>query len=334
MSQNRNNSNEFFNNFDHRDVVLDLSKDTDDLLGDIYQTQSSKIQAHQPQEQDTLGERFDHIIDTIANYLFQGWLTRTFILRRVFDVAKYTGLSLAIFTFLFGIANWESYYIQLEYAYQERFGSHSQDSFLADINRDFDSYKATYEERKQLRKEINHLSSLDAATDIQVPEAGYGETGLTIIEPSTVYFEPRTEESRVIIPKIRVNAPIAWSDSRSETAMLDALKTGIAHFPGTALPGQYGNSFITGHSSYYSWAEGDYKSIFALLHKMNIGDDITIWHEGQEFVYRIYDSFVVTPDNLDVLDQIPGEKILTVMTCTPIGTNTNRLIYRARLLES
>lgn len=134
-------------------------------------------------------------------------------------------------------------------------------------------------------------------------------------------------ESRLIIPKIRVNAPISWNVSEDD--IIKNLENGVAHYKGTALPGELGNVFITGHSSYYLWAGGSYKDVFALLNKLSAGDKIYIQYAGATFTYEVTNQKVVAPDKLDVLEQ-ESENTLTLMTCVPIGTSLNRLIVTAK----
>jgi len=139
-----------------------------------------------------------------------------------------------------------------------------------------------------------------------------------------------SSEARLAIPKISVEAPIAWNidDNQLNQKLLE----GVAHYIGTALPGEKGNVFITGHSSYYSWVRSSYKDIFALLDKLNVGDKIYIRYNQKTFTYSVVSTKVVSPDKLEVLNQT-SDNILTLMTCVPIGTNLNRLIVTAKQIE-
>jgi len=139
--------------------------------------------------------------------------------------------------------------------------------------------------------------------------------------------KPISNESFLIIPKIAVKVPVTWNVPSEET--LPALEKGVAHFKGTALPGEVGNVFISGHSSYYWWNEGGYKEIFALLGEMQVGDKITIDYRGTIYNYEITETKVVKPEDIEVLDQ-PNDHILSLMTCVPVGTNLNRLIVIAK----
>jgi len=148
-------------------------------------------------------------------------------------------------------------------------------------------------------------------------------------------------DNRIIIPKINKNIPIVEVDSSSlaqndwtalDDEILDALKNGVVRYPGTALPGEEGNTFITGHSSYYFWDDGDYIDVFALLPQLEIGDQIVMYYNQEKYTYEIKEKKEVSPSEVDVLRQPEGVSQLTLMTCTPVGTNIRRLILVAELI--
>lgn len=143
---------------------------------------------------------------------------------------------------------------------------------------------------------------------------------------TTPIATPVTTESRLVIPQIKVSVPVIWNVN--DNSVIQNLEKGVVHYAGTALPGQIGNIFITGHSSYYPWAAGDYKDIFALLNKLKTGDKIYLQYGGQNFVYEVSGIKTVSPNDLGVLDTTPN-KTLTLMTCVPVGTNLQRLIVTA-----
>lgn len=145
-------------------------------------------------------------------------------------------------------------------------------------------------------------------------------------------------DDRVIIPRINRNVPIVKVSSENlikrdwgalEGDIQEALRYGVVHYPGTAEPGENGNVVITGHSSYFSWDPGRFKDVFALLHEVVIGDTVIVYHDQKKYFYQVYNTQVVTPDKIDVLTQA-GENRLTLITCTPVGTNLKRLVVFAR----
>ncbi|MFA6992658.1 MAG: sortase [Candidatus Gracilibacteria bacterium] len=148
-------------------------------------------------------------------------------------------------------------------------------------------------------------------------------------------------DDRLIIPRIDQNIPIVKVSSKNlmaqdwnalEKDMQEALKDGVVHYPGTSVPGQTGNTVITGHSSYFPWDPGRFKDVFALLHKVVVGDEIVIYYDQQKYRYKVTEIKVVMPDNIDVLKQTPSQQ-LTLITCTPVGTNLKRLIVIAEPIE-
>ncbi len=172
-------------------------------------------------------------------------------------------------------------------------------------------------------KEILQSSSDPAVQKRQIPELNLA------ISPN---------DNRIIIPRIDQNIPIANVSSESlikhdwealEDEMQEALRDGVVHYPGTSFPGQTGNVVITGHSSYFPWDPGRFKDVFALLHDVVVGDRLVIYYQQDKYLYEVMGKDIVMPKDIDVLKQTPNEQ-LTLITCTPIGTNLKRLIVTAK----
>jgi LPXTG-site transpeptidase (sortase) family protein len=144
-----------------------------------------------------------------------------------------------------------------------------------------------------------------------------------------------TRADALLIPSLSLEAPVIYIDEKGEAAYQNALAHGVVHYPGTALPGEYGNVYIFGHSSDVPWSKGDYKTIFAPLPQIQNGDLIYFTdHAGQEFIYEVTQTQIVSPKDLSVLDQHENkERLLTLQTSYPIGTALERFIVVARLLE-
>jgi LPXTG-site transpeptidase (sortase) family protein len=140
------------------------------------------------------------------------------------------------------------------------------------------------------------------------------------------------------IPSLGVTTPIVFPPTASNEDVTEYLKSGVALYPGTARIGQQGNAFIFGHSSNYSWIKSDYNRIFATLPNVQVGSEIIAIQNGVEYKYRIFDKFEVMPDETWVLGSNPGnwsqrKNLLTLMTCTPVGSNARRLIIWAELVS-
>jgi sortase A len=135
------------------------------------------------------------------------------------------------------------------------------------------------------------------------------------------------EDPKIIIPKINVDIPTVYDEeSINEAAVQRALEDGILHYPTTPEPGQVGNSVFFGHSSNNILNRGKYKFAFVLLNRLEPGDTFMLEKDGTRYVYRVYDTKIVPPTDLSVLDPDPGrESIATLITCDPPGTSINRL---------
>lgn len=144
----------------------------------------------------------------------------------------------------------------------------------------------------------------------------------------TVSGDLGVTDNHLVVPKIGINTPVIWNSSSNEQVMLANLQQGVAHYGFTALPNaETGNVFITGHSSYYWWDKGKYKTVFALLDRLTTGDQALIQFQGSVYVYKVRDKRVVKPSQVDITDTTK-EPTLSLMTCTPVGTSLNRLVVR------
>jgi len=145
-------------------------------------------------------------------------------------------------------------------------------------------------------------------------------------------------DNRLYIPRINKNVPLVDVPSHQNWNQLEnfiqkGLQQGVVVHPVSHAPGNYGNFFVTGHSSYYDWDPGRFKDVFALLHEVKVGDVIEVYWEGKKYEYKIKESRIVPPTAVEVLNQPKKQSILTLMTCTPVGTNKNRLILVGELKD-
>lgn len=149
-------------------------------------------------------------------------------------------------------------------------------------------------------------------------------------------------DNRILIPRLNLNVPLVSPPITSllrqdwtavETDIQDSLQYGVIHYPGTARPGQAGNFFVTGHSSYYPWAPGKYKTVFARLSELNPGDEYWVYYKGDKHRYIVTAKKEVMPADITVLDQPEDQRIATLMTCTPVGTTLRRLVVIAQEVD-
>lgn len=139
--------------------------------------------------------------------------------------------------------------------------------------------------------------------------------------------------TQLTIPKISVDAPVVYGMDKVEDYYVQkALEDGVLHFGGSPVPGQPGNAVFVGHSSNQPWSAGHYKFVFMMLDKLEVGDKIYLTYKGVRYTYDVTEKRVVKPNDVSVLE---GSKTptATFITCTPLGTNTNRLVIKAKLSD-
>lgn len=142
----------------------------------------------------------------------------------------------------------------------------------------------------------------------------------------------------VKIEKIGVDAPMVWSQSEDGNKTLKDLESGLSHFPKSAAPGENGNAIISGHSSNYIWAKGDYNHVFKDLEKLEKGDlvNIKIIQKNGKIInyqYKISDKFNTSPDDERIFANTDSPT-LTLTTCWPVGTALKRTIIKADLVKN
>ena len=123
---------------------------------------------------------------------------------------------------------------------------------------------------------------------------------------------------KVRIPKIGVNLPIF------HTTAEDILEIGAGHLEGSTLPigGKGTHSVISAHRGLPS------ASLFTDLDKLEIGDNFFIEVLNETLAYEVDQILVVEPEETEALAVVEGEDLLTLLSCTPYGMNTQRLMVR------
>ena len=125
--------------------------------------------------------------------------------------------------------------------------------------------------------------------------------------------------SQIAIPSIDLRLPVFHGTAD------DTLQKGLGHLYGSALPtgGKGFHSVITGHTGLTT------STLFDNLSDVKVGDAIYVSTFGERMKYKVYDIEVVLPDETDSLRADPERDLLTLVTCTPYGINTHRLLVHA-----
>lgn len=141
------------------------------------------------------------------------------------------------------------------------------------------------------------------------------------------------ENYKLIVPKLQINAPIITPKGESLKNILAALEDGVGLYPGSSQIGKKGRGIILGHSSKASWYRGDYATVFAVLDKLEIGDEFYVVKAGQKYTYQVFDKLVLEPREANILfNQKTDISELDLITCWPLGSASKRKIIRAQLI--
>lgn len=125
------------------------------------------------------------------------------------------------------------------------------------------------------------------------------------------------------IPSIGVRLPV-YHDVTDQT-----MSKGCGHLPGTSLPvgGSGTHSVLFGHRGLPD------SKLFTDLDRLKDGDLVTIGVLGKVLHYRVIGRKVIRPEETDDLKIRKGRDLVTLVTCTPYGINTHRLLVCAERAE-
>ncbi len=120
------------------------------------------------------------------------------------------------------------------------------------------------------------------------------------------------------IPKIQVQLPVYHGTSAK------VLKEGVGHLYGSSLPtgGEGTHAVLSSHRGLPS------KTLFTDLDQLEEGDLFFLDILGEEMAYQVAEILTVTPEETEALEIVPGKDYVTLVTCTPYGINSHRLLVR------
>ena len=144
----------------------------------------------------------------------------------------------------------------------------------------------------------------------------------TLPNPDSPPSDPRAPEPLVQIGTIEIPS-IGVTKSMYEGITLTTLDHGPGHWPGTAMPGQFGNVVIAGHRV-------SHDKPFRNLDKLVEGDDVFLTTDDGRFDYKVTGTEIVTPDALWIADQTP-DYTATLFACNPPGSTKQRIVVHLAL---
>ena len=193
----------------------------------------------------------------------------------------------------------QKYASEIQTAYQELI-QQTDDSVLQEASQRATAYNLAITPGTADAYSEESLSSAAKNYDSQLDIAGNGIMG---------YVE---------IPKIQVNLPIYHGTDA------EVLDRGVGHLLGSSLPvgGENTHTILSGHSGMAS------QKMFTDLEQLAQGDVFYLNVLNETLAYQVIQISTVLPYETELLSIVPGADLCTLVTCTPYGVNTHRLLVR------
>ncbi len=186
-------------------------------------------------------------------------------------------------------------------------------------------------------QESTSTMSEDVYEDILASAQAYNEELVSLSKSKYENGEPVDEDyanqlnindtnvmGYITIDKIDVNLPIYHGTSDS------VLSIGTGHLEGSSLPigGESTHTVITGHRGLAT------ATLFTNLDQIEVGDVFTLTVLSQTLTYQVDQILIVDPEEVDNISIVEGEDYCTLVTCTPFGINTERILVRGTRIEN
>lgn len=176
-----------------------------------------------------------------------------------------------------------------------------------------EDYTAIFETADAYNRELEHLS---------MPLRDYPEIEETYWK--TLDISGTGMMGYLTIPKINQELPVYHGTSEA------VLSTSVGHFQGSSLPvgGDSTHSVVSAHRGLPT------AILFTHLDRMEIGDTFTFTILDRVLTYEVDQIRIVEPDDISLIQIEPRADYCTLLTCTPYGINTHRLLVRAHQVDA
>ena len=214
----------------------------------------------------------------------------------------------------------------------------------------FSDYWNSFHQSRAIVSYAESVATLDNAEYERMWDEAMQYNGYLVQKPNQWAIEPEESEiyndrlnvggtgnmGFISIPRINVNLPVYHGTEES------VLQTSVGHIEGTSLPVgsphldeedfqkvSFGSHcVISGHRGLPS------AKLFSDLDKMEIGDTFTFNVMDQVLTYEVDAINVVEPEDSKLIELVPDQDLCTLVTCTPYGINTHRLLVRGHRIEN
>lgn len=191
-------------------------------------------------------------------------------------------------------------------------------------------YLKSFSQNSKISLNQEELIKNDLNNGVQEFDTGLFQKPLV----SELTSSPVNKDFSILIEKIGVNAPIVKDvNVILPEVYMESLKKGVAHASFSDYPSEdfTSNVYLFAHSSNNFWELGRYSSVFNLVYKLILQDEINVFFEGRRYVYQVDNKILVNDFKVDDTIYETFGPTLTLQTCYPTGTTDYRLVVRASL---
>lgn len=149
--------------------------------------------------------------------------------------------------------------------------------------------------------------------------------------PTTARVETTDRGNWIRIPALSLNLPLATARTLENSDILQALQVGVVRYPNGVEPGAQGVVAVAGHSTGEPW-KGRYRFAFLNARKLQAGDSVFLDHQGVRYTYRVTGQRRIRPQETPLLESAADRAKLTLITCWPLWTTSERLLVDAELV--
>lgn len=169
---------------------------------------------------------------------------------------------------------------------------------------------------------------------VQAAEA-INPSGVNSYNPKNWFVGAKDFTGRLAVKTYSISIPRLGIENAAVKVGDVDLKKSLIAWETSALPGNYGNNIIFGHSELPQFASPKrYDGIFTHLMDLDDGDQVIIDYDGVRYRYSVISKKIVSPTDLSVLEQRFDDAYVSMITCVPPGTLWMRGVVMARMIKS
>lgn len=198
------------------------------------------------------------------------------------------------------------------------FNAYNQSRIVESYANELESVSPDAQEQLRLARKYNN--ALSAGVELKAHASVASGTGTTSDDSLNYESILKVNElglmARLKVPSVDIDIPVYHGTSGS------TLMIGSGHLEGSHLPigGDSTRSVLTAHRGLAT------STMFTNLDKVALEDTFSIEVFGEILVYKVRDITVIQPEETDTLKVEPGKDLVTLITCTPLGINSHRIL--------